>query len=55
MNVVTGMWLPIFIFMPFGIFLTYKAANDSALLDRDAYINAWNKLKKLFKAKPAVT
>ena len=37
-----GMWLSAFILTPIGIFLTYKAANDSALFDRDAY-------KKMFR------
>ncbi len=53
LTVTTGMWLPIAVFMPLGVFLTYKAANDSALFDRDAYINLWNKVKKLFGGKTA--
>lgn len=32
-----GMWMSAFILTPIGAFLTYKAANDSALFDRDAY------------------
>jgi lipopolysaccharide export system permease protein len=32
-----GMWLSSAILLPVGIFLSYKAATDSALLDRDAY------------------
>ena len=32
-----GMWLSSFFLAPLGIFLTYKAANDSALFDRDVY------------------
>lgn len=32
-----GLWLSTFILTPLGIFLTYKAANDSALFDRDVY------------------
>lgn len=32
-----GMWISAFILTPIGIFLTYKAANDSALFDADAY------------------
>ena len=32
-----GMWMSTLILTPLGIFLTYKAANDSALFDRDVY------------------
>lgn len=43
-----GMWLPLYIFLPVGIFLTYKAATDSALFDMDSYLLP---LKKLFSRK----
>ncbi len=43
-----GMWLPLVIFLPLGIFLTYKAATDSVLFDIDAYLAPF---KKLFKRK----
>ncbi len=39
-----GMWLSAFILTPIGIFLTYKAANDSALFDRDVYKKFFRKL-----------
>lgn len=39
-----GMWLSSAILLPLGIFLTYKAANDSVILNPDAYINAFRKL-----------
>jgi lipopolysaccharide export system permease protein len=32
-----GMWMSAFVLTPIGIFLTVKAANDSALFDADAY------------------
>ena len=32
-----GMWLPIFILTPLAIYLTYKATNDTSLLDMDWY------------------
>lgn len=32
-----GMWMPIGILTPIGIFLSYKAANDSTLFDMEAY------------------
>lgn len=39
-----GMWLSVVCLTPIGIFLTYKAANDSAIFDRDAYKKLLNKL-----------
>lgn len=39
-----GMWLPLYIFLPIGIFLTYKAATDSALFDLDIYLSPFKKL-----------
>jgi len=39
-----GMWLPLYIFLPVGIFLTYKAATDSSLFDMDAYLVPFKKL-----------
>lgn len=47
-TVVFGSWFPLFLFLPLGIFLTYKAAKDSALFDMSAYIDP---IKKLFKSK----
>jgi lipopolysaccharide export system permease protein len=49
MSVPFGMWMPSMIFFPFGIFFTYKATMDSALFDRDAYSNFFNKLAKVFR------
>ena len=34
-----GMWLSSFILVIAGIFLTYQATNDSAILNVDTYIN----------------
>ncbi len=44
-----GAWFPLVLFLPLGIFLTYKAAKDSALFDLHAYITP---IKKLFKTSP---
>jgi lipopolysaccharide export system permease protein len=44
MNPWLGMWLPLYIFLPLGIFLTYKAATDSALFDMDAYLAPFKRL-----------
>ena len=40
-----GMWFSSFILLPLGVFLTYKAMNDSVILNADAYIGF---LKKAF-------
>ena len=39
-----GMWLSSAILTPMGIFLTYKAAKDSVILNADTYINALKNL-----------
>lgn len=41
-----GMWMSTILLTPLGMFLTYKAANDSALFDRDVY-KRW--FRKIFK------
>ena len=40
-----GMWFSSFILLPLGVFLTYKAMNDSVILNADAYLGF---IKKLF-------
>jgi lipopolysaccharide export system permease protein len=45
-NIAFGSWFPLMFFLPIGIFLTYKAAKDSALFDVYLYIEP---VKKLFK------
>ena len=39
-----GMWLSSAILAPMGIFLTYKAVNDSVILNADTYLNALKNL-----------
>jgi len=46
-----GMWIAIFILTPIGLFLSYKAANDSVIFDIDMYRRFF---AKLFKAKKAL-
>jgi lipopolysaccharide export system permease protein len=41
---VIGMWIAIIVLTPIGIFLSYKAANDSVLFDMEAYTRFFNKL-----------
>jgi lipopolysaccharide export system permease protein len=41
---VIGEWISIIVLTPIGIFLSYKAANDSVLFDMEAYKRFFNKL-----------
>ncbi|MCW3075972.1 MAG: putative permease, partial [Bacteroidetes bacterium] len=45
-----AIWAPLVIFMPVSIFLTYKAANDSAIFDVSVYymwiVNLFKKKKR---------
>lgn len=46
-----GMWFSSLLFLPAGIFLTYKAANDSVILNIDAYAAIFRKLNPFKKRK----
>lgn len=50
LNVVVGMWLGSAVFLPVGIWLSIKAANDSPLFDANVYTDFFQKLFK--KATP---
>ncbi|MBP3353493.1 MAG: LptF/LptG family permease [Bacteroidales bacterium] len=39
-----GLWLSSAVLLPLGIFFTYKAVNDSAVFNKDAYANFFRKL-----------
>lgn len=39
-----GVWLSTMVLLPLGIFFTYKAVNDSAVFNRDAYANFFRRL-----------
>jgi lipopolysaccharide export system permease protein len=41
----TGMWLAIFVLVPVGIFLTYKAMHDSQLFSKEFYYRSFKKIK----------
>ncbi|MCB9171085.1 MAG: LptF/LptG family permease [Flavobacteriales bacterium] len=45
-----GMWISTFVLLPVGLFLTWKAATDSPLLDRDAYYRGWDRLRSRFRS-----
>ncbi|MDQ6842737.1 MAG: LptF/LptG family permease [Bacteroidota bacterium] len=42
---VTGMWLPVIVLTPVGIFLTYKAMHDSQLFNKEYYYRLFKKLR----------
>ena len=46
-----GMWISSLILAPIAVYLTYKATNDSALLDVDWYIGRYKYYKEVFIAK----
>ena len=41
-----GMWLSSMVLLPIGIFLTYKAATDSALFNPEAWMKIFGKVKR---------
>lgn len=43
-----GMWIASSILLPFGIFLTYKAATDSVLMDIEFYARIFKPFTKIF-------
>jgi lipopolysaccharide export system permease protein len=45
-----GMWMPIAVLFPLGLFLTFQASNDSQLLDKSAWVNLF---KRIFRIKHA--
>jgi lipopolysaccharide export system permease protein len=49
-----GMWISTFILVPVGIWLTYKAANDSVIMNIETYFTWFKKLtlwlRKWFRA-----
>ena len=41
----TGMWFSFFILIPIGVFLTYKAMNDSQVFNKDFYTRLWGRMR----------
>ncbi len=50
-GVIAGMWLSVFVLIPIGAFLTYKALNDSQLFNKELYIRFYGKIKSLLPFK----
>ncbi len=50
-----GMWIASLVLLPIGLFLSWKAATDSPLLDADAYYRGWERLRSLFRPRNAHT
>jgi len=42
---ISGMWASAYILLPVGLFLTFKASNDSMILNIDTYISFFRKIK----------
>lgn len=51
MSPITGMWLPIFVLLPVGLFLTSKALQDSQLFNGDFYHRSFKRFRALFGKK----
>ncbi len=48
-----GMWISTLILLPIGVFITWKAATDSPLFDRDAYARLGSRIRSLFSLRHA--
>lgn len=46
-----GMWLGIMVLLPFALFLTNKAVNDSAIMDSEFYKGLLKPIKRFFRIK----
>jgi lipopolysaccharide export system permease protein len=46
-----GMWMSTVILLPLGLFLTRKAANDSGIMDKEAYTNVFKRILKFITFK----
>ena len=45
---IAGMWASSYILLPVGVFLTYKASNDSMIMNVDTYLHFFRKIKDFF-------
>jgi lipopolysaccharide export system permease protein len=46
---IAGMWMATYVLLPLGIFLTYKAMNDSQLFNKEFYYRFFRKFRKTKK------
>lgn len=51
----TGMWLPVMVLFPIGVFLTYKATRDSQLFNKEAYYMFLKRISSVFKKEKELT
>lgn len=49
LSIFAGMWLAIFILLPVGLFLNYKAMRDSQLFNKESYVRAAKRISQLLK------
>jgi lipopolysaccharide export system permease protein len=47
----TGMWLPIIVLLPIGVFLTYKANRDAQLFNKEYYYRFTKSVSRFFNRK----
>jgi lipopolysaccharide export system permease protein len=45
-SMVEGMWFASFVFLPIGIWLTYKAATDSGVMNMESYQALFKRLMR---------
>jgi len=50
-----GMWLASFIFFPVGVWLTYKAATDSGVMNMESYQALFKKIIRIITFKRSKT
>ncbi len=50
LNPLGGTWLPVFILLPVGVFLTYKATRDSTLFNKEYYYRFSRSLRRLLES-----
>lgn len=49
-TVLFGSWLSSLVFLPLGVFLTYKSVTDSEMMSGEAYMNFFKKIGGFFKS-----
>jgi lipopolysaccharide export system permease protein len=49
---VGGMWMATFVLLPVGLFFTYKAMNDSQVMNKEFYYRIFRKIRRLLQKTP---